>query len=91
MTIKVKHNECCTPPEFEPYTITLHVDNIDDHYALKYLSFCNAKVPQTLYDRAQEGFRGGKYQIRATQIKKTMKAFLMELAAKLPARGDCND
>ena len=90
MTIKIVRDECCAPV-FEPYTLTLHVNNYDDHCSLKYLSMCNSKVPEALYKRANEGFRGGKYQLRADQIRSKTKAFLMELAAQIPKREDCDD
>lgn len=86
MTIKITRDNCCVTA-FEPYTLTLHIDDLEDHYALKYLSMCNSKVPETLYKRANEGFRSGKYHGRADEIRIRTKKFLITLGTKIPLRG----
>ena len=95
MTIKVTSGDCCDLPKFESYSITLHVDNIGDHVALKYLSMCNSKVPDALYQKATDSFRGGKYREQAGSIRTRTKAFLLALCAAIPSRNFngtiCND
>ncbi len=80
--MKVKLGECCDT--FEPYTVTIEVETIEDHIALHYLSLCNSIVPQRLYDKATAGL--SKYANSAAMIKAKSKSFLLSLAGALPKR-----
>lgn len=85
MSIKVSVGDKCCPPPFEPYKITIEIDNYEDHCTLKYLALCNTRVPATLYDRAML-CTSEKYRSRADKIRRTSKAFLISLSAKIPLR-----
>ncbi len=87
MTIKVTSGDCCEP-KFEAYTLTLHVDNRDDHRALKYLSLCNSKVPDALYQKAKESISASRYKEHAASIRSRTKAFLTELGHNIPPRNE---
>lgn len=88
MTIKITNDECCKPA-FEPYTLTLHVDNYDDHITLKYLSMCSTVVPDALFRKAGESVNG-RYRDCAGSIRSRSKAFLIALAGKIPRRVGSN-
>lgn len=82
--MKVKlGEECCKA--FESYTITIEVDNVEDHIALHYLSLCNSKVPQCLYDKATMS-GGSKYNSSASMIRSRTKQFLLALSSAIPLR-----
>ena len=89
MTIKVTRDKCCEPPEFEPYTITLEINNYDDHHALNYLAMCNSKVPDTLYQKAKESSGAGIAR-RAMGIRTRTKSLLLALSSVIPRRVDPN-
>jgi len=91
MTIKITRGNNCDPQQFEPYSLTIHIDNYEDHLAFKYLAMCNSRVPDALYKRAHEGFRGGKFQGRAEEIRCRTKTFLIDLVGKIPKRVDVSD
>jgi hypothetical protein len=86
MTIKVTRDQCCDAV-FEPYTLTLHVTNQEDHRALKYLSMCNSRVPQALYDRAEDSYQKGRYYPHAADIKCRTKSLLISMLDRIPKRG----
>ncbi len=81
--MKVKLGECCDT--FESYTISIEVENVEDHIALHYLSLCNSKVPQALYDKAT-AMSASKYASKAQMIRTRSKSFLLSLAAAIPVR-----
>lgn len=81
--MKVKLGDCCDT--FEPYTVTIEVETTEDHIALHYLSLCNSKVPQALYDKAT-AMSASKYAGKAQLIRTKSKQFLLSLAAAIPTR-----
>ena len=84
MTIKITCDSSCDDT-FEPYTLTLHVDNVDDHRALKYLSMGTSTIPDALSRKALVSL--GNYKDHVVSIKSRSRSFLIALAAQIPKRG----